>query len=91
MLRSIAVAAALVGCSKGAEAPPPTCAQIAERMHELALKEYPGRAELGSPKSYIEGCEARAFTAVERRCMIKARSMKALAKCRASDDKPAAP
>lgn len=87
MLRSIVIAVTLFGCSKASEAP--SCAQIAEHMHELALAEYPGRAELGNPKSYIAGCEARGFTPEERRCMMKAPTMVALAKCRAAGKAPA--
>jgi hypothetical protein len=86
-----------LGCGKKDDAGP-SCVQVADHVNEIATKAYPGHGEMmpaGSRKNYVAGCEARKLTGKQRRCMVEAQSMEALAAClprdKAEEPKPGAP
>lgn len=73
-----------LGCSKSKEDPGPSCEKVAEHVNEVATKAYPGHSEMmpkGSRKAYVASCEARKLTGKQRRCMLEAQSMEAIAQC----------
>jgi hypothetical protein len=73
-----------LGCDKRKEDPGPSCEQVAEHVNEVATKAYPGHSEMlpkSSRKAYVESCKARKLTGKQRRCMLEAPSMEAIAMC----------
>jgi hypothetical protein len=87
MLRWMWIATALAagaaaGCERKQEVGP-SCKVITEHVYEITRKAYPGHGEMqmGNPKADIARCEARKLTLAQRRCMVEAKSVEALASC----------
>lgn len=79
----IAIVLAL-GCGKDKkEDPGPTCAAVTDHVYEVSRKAYPGHGDMamGNRAADIARCEARKLTGKQRRCMLEAQSMEALALC----------
>lgn len=85
-MKRLAFVLLLAACSKkAAEDKGPTCAEVTDHVLEIARIAYPGHGDMGANgnrQAQIEQCEARKVPAAERRCMIAAKSMEALAQCR---------
>jgi hypothetical protein len=85
-MKRLAFVLLLVACSKkAAEDKGPTCAEVTDHVLEVARIAYPGHGDMGASgnrQSQIDACEARKMPVAERRCMIAAKSMEALAQCR---------
>jgi hypothetical protein len=85
------------GCSKKDD-PGPPCTKVAEHVNEIVTKAYPGHGEMmptSSRQEYAASCEARKLTGKQRRCLLEAQSLEALATCLPKGDpggsKPPAP
>ncbi len=77
-----------LGCERKQEPPGPSCEQVADHMNEIARKAYPGHADMmpaGSRKAYVASCESRKLTGKQRRCMLQAQSLDAMAQCMPRD------
>jgi hypothetical protein len=85
-MRRLAFVLLLAACSnKAAEDQGPTCAVVTDHVLEIARITYPGHGDMGGAgnrKAQIEQCEVRKMPAVERRCMMAAKTLEALAECR---------
>jgi hypothetical protein len=89
----LATATASTGCERKQEKPAPSCAMVTEHVYEITRKAYPGHGDMqmGNRKDDIARCEARKMSAEQRRCMVAAQSMEALAQCarnKADEKKP---
>jgi len=75
---------AVVAACKKAD-PPPACPQVVDHMLEVMKTGLTGHGnlELGNRKQMIDQCEQRKLSATERRCMLAAKDLPALASCRA--------
>jgi hypothetical protein len=76
------VLAFALGC-KGKEDPGPSCKEVTDHVYEITRKAYPGHGDMmmGNPKTDVARCEARKMSAAQRRCMLQAQSVEALAQC----------
>jgi hypothetical protein len=89
MLRSTWISLALAiglapGCERKTEDPGPNCEQIADHVAQVAAKAYPGHGDMmpgGNRKAYVLQCQARKMNGKQRRCMMKAQSIEAMAEC----------
>ncbi len=85
MPRWIWIAIALAfGCERKQPDPGPLCEQVADHAAEVARKAYPGHGDMmpgGNRQAYVDSCRARKYTADQRRCMLKAQSIEAMAAC----------
>jgi hypothetical protein len=57
---------------------------VADHVAEVTRKAYPGHGEMmpaSSRKAYAASCQARKLTGKQRRCMLEAPSMEAIAMC----------
>jgi hypothetical protein len=81
-MKRLVLAIALVGCSKAAD-PGPTCPQLVEHMLEVTKQAMPahGKMELGNKKQMVQTCEDRKLTPAQRKCMMAASTLAALAEC----------
>jgi hypothetical protein len=81
----IAIALALgCGCERKKEDPGPTCEQVADHMNEISRKAYPGHGDMmpaSSRKVYVAQCQSRKLTGKQRRCILDAQSIEAMAAC----------
>jgi hypothetical protein len=81
----------IAGCSK--PDPGPSCTVIADHMLEVTKQELVGHGDeiMGQRKSMVEGCEARKWSADQRRCLMAAKDLAGFAACRAGNaaDAPA--
>jgi len=70
----------LVGCSKD-EGPP--CSAVVDHMLEVT-KQMAGHEDmkLGDRKQMIGLCEKKSYTADEKRCLVAAKDLNAIAACR---------
>jgi hypothetical protein len=74
------------GCGKKDDGPP--CTQVAEHVNEIVSKAYPGHGDMmpaSDRKTYVQTCEAHKLTGKQRRCMVEAKSVEALAACLPQD------
>src|SRR6187402_3545957 len=81
---AIGLVAGLAAACERKQAPPgPSCQVVTEHVYELTRKAYPGHGEMqmGNLKTDVARCEARKLTGAQRRCMVEARSVEALASC----------
>jgi hypothetical protein len=78
-----------VACSKKDE-PPPTCDKVVDHMLVVMKQGLTGHGdlELANKKQMVDQCEARKLSTAERKCMLAAKDLAALAACRPV---PAAP
>lgn len=86
-MKRLAFVLLLAACSKKAPAKDngPTCAEVTDHVLEVARIAYPGHGDMGASgnrQSQIDACETRKPPATQRRCMMAAKSMEALAQCR---------
>jgi hypothetical protein len=93
--RAVAVAVALVialgGCASKKADPGPGCPAIVDHMLAVMKQGLTGHdaVDLGNRKQMIEQCEGRNMSAANRRCLVAAKDLTALAACTA--DRRAAP
>lgn len=90
-MRTIFLGAALaalaaLGCGRDQQPAEkaPTCEELTDHVHEIARARYPGHGAMvmGDRKADIARCEERNVSAKERRCIMAAKDMEGLAKCR---------
>ncbi len=81
MIRALAIAGALAACQRAAPPPAPTCAAITAHLADIMRQ---GRPEMGRvlPED-ISACEARKLTDPQRRCLMAATTLAAIASCHA--------
>ena len=79
----IAVVLAFAPGCKGKEDPGPSCKEVTDHVYEVTRKAYPGHGDMmmGNPKADVARCEARKMSGAQRRCMLQAQSVEALAQC----------
>lgn len=79
-MKRLLVALALVGCKAD---PGPACPQIVDHMLEVTKQQLTGHGnlELGNRKQMIDICEGRKLDATQRRCIMAAKTLAALAEC----------
>ena len=79
MRRALMVVA--LGACQHADEPAPTCAAVTAHVADVMRQ---GRPEMGRvlPQD-IAACEARELTAAQRRCLVAASSLTAIASCHA--------
>lgn len=92
MTRLVLLAALLVACSKKQDAGPP-CDKVVDHMLELTKQMLAGHGDqqLGDRQAMIDQCVQRKLPASERSCLLAAKSLEDLAKCRNAEKKPATP
>lgn len=85
------VAGTVTACSKPAPDPGPSCAQVVDHMLEVTKQQLTGHGdmELGNRKTMIAQCEQRTLSADQRRCLVAAKDLTAIAAC--SPARPAPP
>jgi len=71
----------VVGCGNKDEGPP--CGKVVDHMLEV-MKELPSHEgmAMGNRKQMIGLCEQKNYTADEKRCLITAKDLTAIAACR---------
>lgn len=72
-------------CSKQAPEKVPTCAEVTDRMLKIVQAEHPGHGDMGAMgnrEQAMKQCEVRKMPAAERRCIVRAKTMEDLARCR---------
>ncbi len=69
----------------------PSCDQVTDRVLEIMKSGLTGHGnvEMGNKKQMVEQCEARNMSATQRKCMVAAKDVTALAACSAPP--PSAP
>lgn len=77
----------LTGCSKSKSAAPdpgPGCPEVVENMLVVMKQIVTGHGdvELGNRQQMIDQCEARKYSATERKCMVAAKTLDDLASCK---------
>lgn len=86
---------AAAGCSKKADKadPGPGCDQVTDRVLEIMKSGLTGHGnvEMGNKKQMVEQCEARKMSAAQRKCMVAAKDVTALANCSAPAAAPTGP
>jgi hypothetical protein len=81
------------GCSKKkAEDNGPACPEVVDHMVKVMREGLKGHesVNLGDRDQMIDQCEKRNMTAQERRCMLTAKDLGALASCRPNKQPPPA-
>lgn len=75
---------ASAACAKKSEPPPPACPEVVDHMLVIMKQGLTGHdsVNLGNRQQMIDQCEARKLSATERRCMLGAKDLTALASCR---------
>jgi len=93
-MRWIMVAMLVAACGK-AEDPGPTCAQVTDHMLEVTKQQLVGHGDmvLGQRNAMIAQCESRTMPAQTRKCLVAAKTLDAIAACRAgkTDGSPTEP
>jgi hypothetical protein len=81
----LALAVALGGCANKKADPGPACPAVVDHMLAVMKQGLTGHdaVDLGNRKQMIEQCEARNMSAAERRCLVEAKDLSALAACTA--------
>jgi hypothetical protein len=72
------------GCERKPDDPGPSCDKVADHVAEVARKAFPGHGDMmpaSSRKAYVESCQSRKLSAKQRRCMLEAQSVDAIAEC----------
>lgn len=72
-------------CSKKAAEKVPTCAEVTDNMLKVVQGQYPGHSDMGAMgnrEQAIQQCESRDMSADEKRCIVNAKTMDDLGKCR---------
>jgi hypothetical protein len=82
---ALAMVIALGGCANKNADPGPACPAVVDHMLAVMKQGLTGHdaVDLGNRKQMIEQCEARDMSAAERRCLVAAKDLSALAACAA--------
>jgi hypothetical protein len=75
----------LLLCACGKSEKVPTCAEVTDHVLGVVQVKYPGHGDMGAGgnrQDQINSCEARKMSAGERRCILAAKTMEAIAECR---------
>ena len=81
-MKAIALVVGLAACNSERV---PTCAEVTDHVLEVVTVKYPGHGDMGAGgtrQSQIDACETRKLPAGERRCIMAAKTMEAVAQCR---------
>ena len=95
LLAVTVLVSSLTACStsKSKPDPGPTCAQVVDNMLVVTRQQLTGHGdmELGNRKAMIAQCEQRALSADQRRCLVAAKSLDAIATCTPGKPRDGAP
>lgn len=78
------VVAPVAGCKRGTPEKVPTCAELTDHLSAVTKIAYPGHGdmEMGNRPADIAKCEERNPSPDERRCIMAAKDLNAIASCR---------
>lgn len=83
-MRWLVAVVLLASCQSKPAEKVPSCAELTEHLYSVTKIAYPGHGdmEMGNRKNEVAACEARKPSAGERRCIMAAKDLTAVAACR---------